>query len=399
MRFVSVLWLTLLFFSCQTKSDISIKKRQAQQIINKIQHKLLPDQRDGIFEVKTTIVGKQLVIKGKTDKRPIKQAIFSALKNNRIKAVDSLVILPTKLVKNKIAVTRLSVANLRKLPKHASELVTQTLMGMPLRVYEQKNGFYHVQTPEGYYAWVDAAGIVLLNRKDFKSWLQKPKIIITAHCGKTYQEPYHTAQPVSDYVLNDVFALEDLNENFALVSYPDARQAYIGRDNFVPLTQFEVTASHYLAAQDLLHMAKKYLGIPYLWGGTSTKGLDCSGFTKNVFAQANYLLPRDASQQAKIGKEVKLTPDFRNLKPGDLLFFGHKKNNIIKITHVAIHLNNGRIIHATGEVKIESLNKNDADFNPQRYKSLLTARRVFKEINREFSKYYTLDCPILTNQP
>jgi cell wall-associated NlpC family hydrolase len=88
------------------------------------------------------------------------------------------------------------------------------------------------------------------------------------------------------------------------------------------------------------------------------------------------LLPRDASQQAKIGKAIQLEEDFSNLQPGDLLFFGRKEHGQNKITHVAIHINNGQIIHATGEVKIESLNPNDADYNKYRHQSLLAARRV-----------------------
>ena len=101
------------------------------------------------------------------------------------------------------------------------------------------------------------------------------------------------------------------------------------------------------------------------------------------------MLPRDASQQVKIGKKIEITDDFKNLQPGDLLFFGSINNGKEKITHVAIHIKNGRIIHATGEVKFESLNPQDADYNPDRRKSLLQARRIYHQYPQNFAKIYS----------
>ncbi len=395
MRYLSFLGLIFIFVSCHRSSDTTNKINEANALIKQIQEKIIFDKRDQIFEVQAIKKANKLVLKGKTDAPQLKKAILKAFKKNQIGFIDSLILLPLDTYKHQVAVTRLSVANLRAYPKHSAELVTQTLMGMPLKIYEKQQGFYHVKTPEGYYAWVDAAGVYLMDQSAFKIWLTQPKIIITSFCGKTYQKPFQTALPVSDIVLNDVFALKEIQDDYALIAYPDGRQAYVNLEDFLPFSQFNSANTLYLSSEDLLIMAKEYLGIPYLWGGTSTKGLDCSGFTKSVFAQAGYLLPRDASQQAKVGKQVNLTPDFKDLQPGDLLFFGQSKNKHSKITHVALHLGNGRIIHATGEVKMESLNKNDLDYNPDRYHSLLYARRILKQIKPQFSQFYTLDCPLL----
>ena len=380
------------FWSCQTYKPIQ-QLVKTNQTVAQIQHKMLPDKRDHIFRLQMLERNKTITLKGATDFPALKQQIIQSLTQKGYKVIDSLKLLPADTFKNRMGITRLSVANLRAKPKHSAELVTQTLMGMPVKIYEVQNGFYHVKTPEGYYAWVDAAGIEIVSQPKFKQWLSKPKIIITAACGKVFKSLTDTV-PVSDYVLSDVFALKEMKNGYALIEYPDGRSGYIKKEAFLTLKQFKEKYQT-AGANDLLNNAKQYLGIPYLWGGTSTKGLDCSGFTKNVYAQLGYLLPRDASQQAKIGQAVQMTSDFSLLKPGDLLFFGHKKNAKDKITHVAIHMGNGRIIHATGEVKIESLNRNDKDYNPDRYKTWLQARRILGQLKPDFLKFYTLDCPML----
>ncbi len=380
------------FWSCQTYKPIQQLVR-TNRMVEQIRQKMLPDKRDHIFRLQMVELNKTITLKGATDFPKLKQAIIQSLIQKGYKLIDSMKLLPTDKFKNLVGITRLSVANLRAKPKHSAELVTQTLMGMPVLIFEQQNGFYHVKTPEGYYAWVDAAGIAIVSRQEFREWLAKPKIIITAACGKIFKSPNETV-PVSDFVLNDVFALKEMRNNYALIEYPDRRSGYIKKEAFLTLKQFEVH-NQTTDANDLLKNAKQYLGIPYLWGGTSIKGLDCSGFTKNVYAQLGYLLPRDASQQVKIGQTVQITADFSQLKPGDLLFFGYQKNGKDKITHVAIHMGNGRIIHATGEVKIESLNQNDKDYNKDRYQTLLQARRILGQVKPNFTKYYTLDCPML----
>lgn len=119
-----------------------------------------------------------------------------------------------------------------------------------------------------------------------------------------------------------------------------------------------------------------------MWGGTSIKAVDCSGFTKSVYFLNGVILERDASQQALTGEHVDISAGYGNLKVGDLLFFGTKasEGKRERITHVGMYIGNGRFIHSAGYVHINSLNTSDPDYNDVE-KRLVRARRVLTKID------------------
>ena len=118
------------------------------------------------------------------------------------------------------------------------------------------------------------------------------------------------------------------------------------------------------ARRQILETAKTFLGVPYLWAGTSIKGVDCSGFSKSVYFLNGYMLLRNASQQYKTGDPIDVSEGLDNLQPADLVFFGREatEDKPERISHVAIYMGDGKIIHSSQLVRINSLIEGEPDY-------------------------------------
>jgi cell wall-associated NlpC family hydrolase len=120
------------------------------------------------------------------------------------------------------------------------------------------------------------------------------------------------------------------------------------------------------------------MGIPYLWGGTSAKGFDCSGFVKTVYFLNGLILDRDASQQFQNGLRIRARresfPD--SLMAGDLMFFGSSRRGRPRASHVGMYIGNGEFIHCAGMVKVNSLDSTKLNYSRPRRDSYLGARRM-----------------------
>jgi cell wall-associated NlpC family hydrolase len=162
------------------------------------------------------------------------------------------------------------------------------------------------------------------------------------------------------------------------VETSDGRKGYLERGLVADYAKWKATRT--LTAGTVEQTAKRFIGVPYLWGGTSPKGMDCSGFTKTVFRLNGMELNRDANQQAQMGTDVPTGDDMRRLSKGDLLFFGQKASaeRPERITHVGIYLQDRQIIHTPGGsgVRIDSFDPAAPNYNEGLVKSLVRARRI-----------------------
>lgn len=281
-------------------------------------------------------------------------------------------------------IVNLSVANLRTKPSHSAEMATQLLLGTQVDILQKQGGNYRVRTPEGYIAWVPSSSIVPMNEVEITMWKKKNKIIYTTEFGKSFSRPNTSSQRVSDLVYGNILTLQGEDQDFYEVAYPDNRIAFIPKGEALLFTDWLTTRQ--ATADNILTSAKSMLGLPYLWGGTSVKGVDCSGFTKMSFFMNGYITPRDASQQVLAGDTVDIldssknfAPEIalKNLKPADLLFFAADKKNTpnARVTHVAIYIGNGEFIHAAGTVRINSLLAGAANYDDIQARTIVAARR------------------------
>ncbi|HYW35468.1 MAG TPA: C40 family peptidase [Balneolaceae bacterium] len=364
---LSVILVFLLVIGCSHSRQIST----VTNIIQRTKAHFVPDSRVDRFDVKVEPHSKPLTLTGVTTLPKAKSALMDSLSQRNIKVVDSIRVLPSADLNNGIyALVNNSVANFRSTPSHAAQLATQALLGMPLKILEQKNNWYLVRTPDDYISWVNASNIKRINKTDYNNWKNASKIIYTDTYGFSYQKPSSAGEHVSDLVAGDILQLQGNSGNYYRVSYPDGRTAYISKSEAKPFGEWvkdlKVTKS------SLVSVAKTMLGVPYLWGGTSTKGVDCSGFTKTIYYMNGRVLPRDASQQVHAGKFVDSTKDWNKLQVGDLLFFGQPATDSTKqhIVHVGMWIGNDQFIHSSGNVHISSVDstaKNYDAYNVGRY--------------------------------
>ncbi len=272
------------------------------------------------------------------------------------------------------ALATLSVSNMRALPDDTSELVSQALMGTPLKVQDQNGKWYQVQTPEGYTGWMDTGGLHLCTAKELDSWKKSGRYFFNHLSGYAYDTPSLKGNIVTDLVLGDIFEAEPVEKEFLKIRIPDGRSGYV---QIADCISFEVWSSLEPSVQPVLSFARQMMGSPYLWGGASSKGSDCSGFVKLVYYSQGIILARDASQQARYGEPVDISK-IGSLLPGDLLFFGSSPP---RVGHVGIYLGNGDFINSSGRVHISSIIPGDPKHVPARI--LIAAQRIMNSPDTE----------------
>ncbi len=349
-----------------------------QNTYSSIKKEYAPDKRVVLFDIEPTLKNNELLLTGETTSKKGIAILLDSLKQQNIPFTNNIRVLPDSAVGNTThALGRNSVINIRSAPKHSSELGTQGLLGMELKVLDKKGDWYRVQTPDQYISWVDKGGIALLTPEELENWQQRDKLIYTRNTGFVYEEKDETSTVVSDIVFGGMLSLIKEHKAFYEVAYPDQRMGYLKKSEAVLYTDWLKNNNSNAASIEMA--AKSMLGVPYLWGGTSTKGNDCSGFTKTVYLMNGLVIPRDASQQIHAGTIVDETLTFKNLKKGDLLFFGTPgtEGKKERVTHVGIWLGNekGEFIHSSGNVHLSSINEDQKHFDAFNKNRYLGSRR------------------------
>jgi len=346
-------------------------------LVDSVRARYVPDSRDDVFDIAVFRQDKKFVVKGVTSVAEAKADLINRLVVLRSDIFDCIRVLPDESLGDHLfGITNVSVADLRTIPGYDAEMATQLLLGFSMQLLQTQQGWYRVKTPEGYVAWIQQGTIIRMNNESFQQWEDAPKVIFTDNYGFAYETPEANHQHVSDLVFGNLLKWESDNGQFYRVSYPDGRQAYLLKSQSRIFRDWQ--ASIGLTEESIVEKALELKGIPYSWGGTSVKAMDCSGFAKTVYLKHGIVLKRDASQQAKTGIPVDISNGYDLLRPGELLFFG--KN---RVRHVAIYIGNKEFIHAAGYVRINSLDPAQPNYDEVNTKELICARRILGAVDME----------------
>lgn len=244
----------------------------------------------------------------------------------------------------------LSIVPLREEAAHRSQQVSQLLFGEGFTVLETQGQWLKIQTEnDGYTGWIQAIQSVLQDETDYKNYQQKPMQL--THAAVT------------------VLRRNDKNSLLYLPAGSCLKGLENGKFN-IGNVEYELLNPIQPKENNLINYAKTFLNTPYLWGGRTHFGIDCSGFVQAVYLQNGLQLKRDAWQQAEQGTIV----DFlQAAKPGNLAFFDNAEGRIV---HVGIMLDSEQIIHASGHVKIDRID--DQGIYSARQKKYTHQLRIIK---------------------
>ncbi|MEM9836583.1 MAG: C40 family peptidase [Bacteroidota bacterium] len=349
-----------------------------QEIVASLKAEWAPDKRVARFA--PTIVWNEekdcVILSGTTNLPGAAAQLRTRLQAADLCFTDSLQQLPVShFGADTLGLVKVSVANLRSQPKHSAELATQALMGMPLIVYDQQDNWYLVQTPDGYLAWLDVGAFVRMDQAGLDEFMAGRLGVVATPLAQVMDQPVR-GKAIRDLSMGNILQLAEQSGGMTRVVLPDGASGYFASDAVIAFEDWQSKQTNLQISQ----LAQSFYGAPYLWGGTSAKGMDCSGFTKMAYWMNGFVIPRDASQQVHAGTEVPIDDDLSQLAPQDLLFFGTlREDGSQRVTHVGIYLGDGRFVHSgadNGFIMEQSLFPGTKDYADHRRKSLLRVKRL-----------------------
>ena len=272
-------------------------------------------------------------------------------------------------------ICRISVMNVRENSAYEAEMGTQMLMGAICWIIERKDGWSMVITPDGYVAWVTDGSLQYTDAGGAMAWKASKRLIVTAHYTPLLAAPRRSAAIVRDAVRGCIVACTGTAGSYYRCRLPDGVEAYVARRDVADCRNY--FTNQHPSGSDIVADAKLYMGVPYLWAGTSAKGLDCSGLAQRTYMDCGIILPRNASQQAAVGDNVDISDGWENLRQGDLIFFGRTRaDGSVGVYHVAIYIGDYQFIHSAGGlVHINSLIPGRDDYFSG-VTNIVSARRI-----------------------
>jgi SH3-like domain-containing protein len=349
---------------------VSRRLIRLERVIDSIRDRYAPDPRTALFEIRCQLAGDVLTLVGATSELEAAAVLHHevSLLDGWGEVRDEVVRLPSaEEDEPRLALVTAAIVPLLAGPTITETHVSQVVLGRRLHILRRRGRWYQCRAEDGYLGWVYRGYVLPLTEVEARAWELGAGGEVCLSLGATVRADD------GSWVARLPWGARAVREPDGSIRLPDGRRGVAGGE-LVPLTQRHGRFPP--EPQSIVSTALEWLGAPYLWGGVTPGGVDCSGLVQSVFHAHGIDLPRDSDQQAKVGAHVEPGPEFSNLRPADLLFFAETPGII---THVVVAAGDGQIVHASlgnGGVTRNNLNGTLA-FEEELRGIFVCARRFF----------------------
>lgn len=258
------------------------------------------------------------------------------------------------------------VACIREKPSHSAQLTSQAIMGTPLRITGRHGDeWFAIEGPDGYTGYMIYSSVARKDNEKMLAWRRAPRLVVTSRQAMAYTSPASRSprDVMTELVAGSIVEGTVSTDSVTAITLPDGRRGWIATGAVAPLDEW---SSRPLDTDAVVETAYSLMGAPYLWGGISTKAVDCSGLVGVAYQSQGIILRRDASQQIHTGKKISPDAPIDSLSRGDLLFFSYTLGG--RISHVALYDADSTYIHSSGRVKVNAMRPDDPDFSHRTYR-------------------------------
>jgi cell wall-associated NlpC family hydrolase len=317
----------------------------AGDLLTQVKARFAADPRITVFDVKATPAAGGFTLRGRVLTATQRDAVVEAFIADGKTVTDQIEVFPfAEAGQQPYAVAATPLLNIRGEGKHASELVTQALMGRTMKLIRHEGNWWQVQLDDdGYIGWAEERSLVRLDASAYQKWRTAKKAMVSQPTTDLLSAPSGAAPVAVKLYWTTSLPVIGRKGTFTQIQLPKGGPAFAIDGAMKPVP----AKAGKTALPQIINAAKRLMGAPYLWGGTSPLMCDCSGLTQQVYALYGYQLPRDADQQQEALQAV---ASRSQLRPGDLLFWPG---------HTGLYLGDGSYIHSSprnGGVAVNSFN-------------------------------------------